>query len=209
MSDKTPAKPVFRTAIILAGGEGKRAGGRDKYFFSYRGETFIKRVIESLESVVDEIIIVAKNEEKCGHFQGIENVHIVSDIVKGRGPIGGLQAGVPEAKGEVIFVSACDMPFLNPDAVNRLFEHINDHDAIIPAWDEDKIEPLHAIYRRDALEKYLKTHKSLSLRAMIHELNSKFISVEEFRDVDPNLRTFTNINKLEELKKLEEINTIH
>jgi len=209
MDEENPAKPVFRTAIILAGGEGKRVGGRDKYFFSYRGETFIKRLIESLETVVDEIIIVAKNEEKCSHFEGIKNVHIVSDIIKGRGPIGGLQAGVPAAKGEVIFVSACDMPFLNPDVVDRLFDKINEHEAIIPAWDEDKIEPLHAIYRRDALVKYLKAHKSLSLRAMIRELHSKYISVEDFRDVDPYLRTFTNINKLEELEKLEEINTIH
>ena len=45
----------MRSAIILVGGEARRANGKEKYFFRYQGRTFIERLIDSLRDVVDEI----------------------------------------------------------------------------------------------------------------------------------------------------------
>jgi molybdopterin-guanine dinucleotide biosynthesis protein A len=64
------------------------------------------------------------------------------------------------------------------------------------------LEPLHAVYRRNALLGYLESHASLSLRFMIRSLNTRYVPVEELRRFDPSLRTFTNINKLEELDRI-------
>jgi molybdopterin-guanine dinucleotide biosynthesis protein A len=34
---------------------------------------------------------------------------------------------------------------------------------------------------------------------MIRNLHANYINVEEFRKIDPDLRTFVNVNKLEDL----------
>jgi molybdopterin-guanine dinucleotide biosynthesis protein A len=72
----------------------------------------------------------------------------------------------------------------------------------IPQWNEQMVEPLHAVYRRTALLNYLESHTSLSLRSMIQTLNARYIPVDDLRAFDPGLRTFTNINKLEDLEHI-------
>ena len=64
------------------------------------------------------------------------------------------------------------------------------------------LEPLHAVYRRTALLAYLENHDSLSLRQMIWSLSSVFVPVDELREFDPKLMTFTNINKIEDLAQM-------
>jgi molybdopterin-guanine dinucleotide biosynthesis protein A len=49
---------------------------------------------------------------------------------------------------------------------------------------------------------YLKNHESFSLRPMIRTINTRYVPVEELRKFDPALRTFTNINKLEDLEQI-------
>ena len=100
----------MRSAIILVGGEAKRANGQEKYFFTYKGKTFIERLVNSLRKIVDEIILVARDPEQCKRFSGLAGVRCISDIRRGIGPIGGLHAGILAAGGDLIFVSACDMP---------------------------------------------------------------------------------------------------
>jgi len=83
-----------------------------------------------------------------------------------------------------------------------LFDHIDTYDAVIPCWNPDMLEPLHAVYRKTALVKYLESHRSLSLREMVLNLSARYIPVDELRSIDPGLRTFTNINKLEDLERI-------
>lgn len=192
----------MRSAVVLAGGEARRANGQEKYFFTYEGKTFIERLVDSLSGVVDEIIIVARSPEQCTRFLTIKNVTCISDIRQGLGPIGGLHAGSLAAGGDLIFVSACDMPCIDSGVVSYLFREIGSYDAAIPRWNERMVEPLHAVYRRTSLLAYLESHTSLSLRAMIQSLNARYIPVDDLKAFDPGLRTFTNINKLEELEHI-------
>lgn len=193
----------MKTGIILAGGEARRAGGREKYLFSYEGKTFIQRLISTLRESVDEIIIVARDESQCSKFGDIPDVIVVTDIRKCTGPIGGLHAGINASNGDTLFVVACDMPFVNKDVVKRLFEITDDFDAVIPCWNDEMLEPLHAVYKKKALEDYMKSHKSLSMREMVKNIRSCYMNVDNLKDIDPELRTFTNINHLEELEKLK------
>jgi molybdopterin-guanine dinucleotide biosynthesis protein A len=190
-----------RSAVVLVGGEATRANGREKYFFTYEGKTFISRLIESLSQVVDEIVLVARDPVQCTRFQAIEGVRCITDVRKGIGPIGGLHAGAEVAEGDLIFVAACDMPCINAEVVTRLFELINGYDAAIPCWNREMYEPLHAVYRRSALLTYLLSHDSLSLRTMIQNLRVTYVPVQELRRYDPALLTFTNINRLDELTR--------
>jgi molybdopterin-guanine dinucleotide biosynthesis protein A len=192
----------MRSAIILVGGEARRANGQEKFFFLFQGKTFIERLVDSLRDVTDEIIIVAKNTEQCRRFDVLRDVRCIADIRQGIGPIGGLHAGALAAKGDLLFVSACDMPCIETAVVSHLFDLVGDADAAIPSWNADMLEPLHAVYRRDALLRYLESTESYSLRPMIRSLNTRYVPVEELRRFDPKLKTFTNINKLEELDRI-------
>jgi molybdopterin-guanine dinucleotide biosynthesis protein A len=192
----------MRSAVILVGGEARRANGQEKYFFRYQGETFIDRLVHSLEQVVDEIILVARDPEQCKRFGDLRSVRCINDIRTGIGPIGGLHAGALAAKGDLIFLSACDMPCVETAVVSYLFDAIGDHDAAIPSWSTEMLEPLHAVYRRSVILAYLESHTSLSLRPMIRSLNTRYVPVTELRQFDPDLTTFTNVNKVEELEQI-------
>jgi molybdenum cofactor guanylyltransferase len=193
---------IRRSAVVLVGGEARRANGQEKYFFMYEGRTFIERLIDTLSQVVDEIILVAKDPEQCKRFRHLEGVRCITDLRQGIGPIGGLHAGTLAAHGDTIFVSACDMPCIDAGVVRYLFEAIGDGDAAIPSWNYDMIEPLHAVYRKTVLLHYLDDHESYSLRPMIRSINTRYVPVEDLRRFDPTLRTFTNINKIEELEQI-------
>ena len=191
-----------KSAVVLVGGEARRANGQEKYFFTFHGRTFIERLVDSLRQVVDEIILVARDPEQCRRFSSIGGVRCITDIRTGIGPIGGLHAGSLAARGDLIFVSACDMPCIDHTVIAYLFDHIDTYDAVIPCWNPDMLEPLHAVYRKTALVKYLESHRSLSLRQMVLNLSARYIPVDELRSIDPGLRTFTNINKLDDLERI-------
>lgn len=192
----------MRSAVILVGGEATRANGREKYFFRHEGRTFIERQIDSLRGVVDEIILVARDPEQCRRFAHLTGVQCITDIRRGIGPVGGLHAGALAANGDLIFVSACDMPCIRTNVISYLFDQIGEYDAAIPCWDPEMLEPLHAVYRRSVLLGYLKSHESFSLRPMIRSFNTRYVPVDDLRQYDPLLSTFTNINRLEELHRL-------
>jgi molybdopterin-guanine dinucleotide biosynthesis protein A len=192
----------MRSAIVLVGGEGRRVNGMEKYFFTYMGKTFIERLIDSLQPAVDEIVLVAKSEEHCERFSHLYGVRCVHDIRKGIGPIGGLHAGVNASRGDPLFVCACDMPCIDTRVVLALFDALGASDAAIPSWDNEMLEPLHAVYRKKPLQRYLDNPSSLSLRSMVKSLNVVYVPVSKLRTLDPDLSTFTNINKLEDLDDL-------
>lgn len=75
-----------RSAVILVGGEAKRANGLEKYFFTFGGKTFIERLTDTLAEVVDEIILVAKDPAQCSRFSHLDNVRCVTDIRRGVRP---------------------------------------------------------------------------------------------------------------------------
>ncbi|HEX3002348.1 MAG TPA: molybdenum cofactor guanylyltransferase [Methanoregula sp.] len=192
----------MRSAVILVGGEARRANGQEKYFFRYQGRTFIERLVDTLRGIVDEIILVARDPEQCRRFDHLSGVRCITDIRQGIGPIGGLHAGTLAAQGDLLFVSACDMPCIEAGVVSYLFSAIGNHQAAIPSWNEDLLEPLMAVYRRDAILDYLKTHESYSLRPMIRSIDTLYVPVNDLRQFDTDLRSFTNINKLEDLEQI-------
>ena len=193
----------MRSAIVLVGGEARRAGGKEKYFFRYNGRTFIEHILVTLNGVVDEVVLAARDPAQCERFRYLEGVRCVSDIRKGVGPTGGLHAGVLEVQGDLVAVVACDMPCTNARILGHLFSLIDDYDAVIPAWNPEMLEPLHAVYRRSALLAYLEEPGHRSLREMVKALRVRFVEIEDLREIDPGLVAFTNINKIEELERLK------
>ncbi len=199
---------MSRSALILAGGRGSRLGFREKALIEVKGKPLIAFVIEKLDKSVDEIIISVRDEAQGKLLKTIlPNLRYACDKYKNTGPLAGILSGLSICKYEYCFIAACDMPFINENAVNFLFDKCRDHDAAIPQWSDGYFEPLHAVYDRRSMIR--ETKRSLdagetTILAPVSRLNVNYVSVEEIRKIDPDLKTFMNINTCEDIEMADQ-----
>ena len=109
------------TGLILAGGAGRRVGGRDKGLIPWRGKPLVEHVILALENQVAKVdtLIISCNRN-LDEYQKY-NTQLVSDEREGfQGPLAGIEAATPHVNTEFLLLAACDMPLLPADLVARL-----------------------------------------------------------------------------------------
>jgi molybdopterin-guanine dinucleotide biosynthesis protein A len=195
------------SALILAGGRGSRLGFREKALIDINRKPLIAFVIESLEKVVDEIIISVRNEAQGELLKAIfPNLRYAYDMYENTGPLAGILSGLSICKDEFCFIAACDMPFINEKVVSLLFSKVGDYDAAIPRKGDGFLEPLHAVYYSRSMMS--ETKKSLengetTILAPISRLNVNYVPFEEISKIDPDLTTFMNINTCEDMEKVD------
>lgn len=130
-------------AAILAGGQARRFGGRDKSRLVVGGRTIIVRQLDVLQHVAGEVFVVGPTD---GRFADV-GVPVHADLVAGGGPLGGLVTALEIARADRVIVVACDLPFLEVAVLERLVDLSEGHDA---AWVRGTRgpEPLIACYQR-------------------------------------------------------------
>ena len=199
----------MRSALILAGGRGRRLGYKEKALIPLKGRTILEHNLDLLEGLVDEVIISMRDDEQksiLGEYTG--NQPIVVDRYTDVGPLAGILEGLNATEGEYVFITACDMPFLNSEVVEMLFDRARDHDAAVPVWENEILEPLHAIYRTKPMaietEKAIKSGDKIALAPIFKLKDVVFVDMGEVRALDPELRTFININTIEDMAQIQE-----
>jgi len=191
----------------LAGGRATRMGGIEKPLIKFRGKYLISHPLEVLSEVCDEIIISCRDEHQKRLLSGIfEGFKFSTDIFKNMGPLGGIHAAFMEMTGDYGIVVACDMPFIQREIVVKLFEVAEGYDASMPVWENGKFEPLFAVYRKhpflQEVEKSLKKGESKILAPVFRLKNVRYISVNDLRNIDPEFRSFININTYYDLNRI-------
>ena len=183
----------------------------EKALLEFERKTIIERLLENLFRVVDEVILsVRDNSQKEKLFPVLDKfpdreIRFCFDSLEDAGPLEGIRAGLLESRSENSFVCAGDMPFVNPEIVDLLFEKASGHDAAIPRWEERMFEPLHAVYSKKMLpeiEKAFERGKHSVLAPVFQMQDVVFVEVSEIREFDPELRTFVNINTVEDLENM-------
>ncbi len=101
------------------------------------------------------------------------------------------------------------MPFLNTALLQRLIGLCDETpgdppDVIVPVFD-DRPQGLHAVYRRTCLEPILEDLKKDRLKVIgfYEQMKVRYVYPEEYRDLDPEGRSFRNINTPDELSRAE------
>jgi len=182
-------------------------GFREKALIDVKGRPLIAFVIEKLEKSVDEIIISVRDEAQSKLLKTIfPNHRYACDKYENTGPLAGILSGLSICKDEYCFIAACDMPFINENAVNFLFDKCRDHDAAIPQWSDGYFEPLHAVYNCNSMIKETKRsleNNETTILAPISRMNVNYVPVENIRKIDPDLITFMNINTCEDLEMID------
>jgi len=188
------------TGVILAGGESNRMG-KNKAFIEINGKRIIDRTVSLFRKIFDDVLLVTNTP-----LDYIElNVRIVTDLVPGKGSLGGIYTGLFFSSSPKAFFVGCDMPFLDRRVIQYFLSLTQTADIVVQRT-KDYWQPLHAIYPRTLLK---------SIERLLHQGELKIIKAyqgmrvrevtgEELKPFDPDLYTLSNINTPEELKKLLE-----
>lgn len=121
------------TAILLAGGAGRRMGGEDKGLLKLKDKPLAEWVLARIAPQVDEILISANRNLDAYRAFGYP---VLPDKTEGyAGPLAGIARGLLDAQHELILSVPCDTPFLPDDLVARLLSALNagDFDLAVPA----------------------------------------------------------------------------
>lgn len=188
------------SAAVMAGGKSRRMG-RDKAWLDLGdGRPIVQHAVDVLREVADEVFLVANDER----YRTL-GLRVVPDRFPDGGALGGIATGIGAAAHDRVLVAACDMPFLRADIFRLLVERSEGWDAVVPRIG-DEIEALHALYTKACLGPIERALAAGRMRVVsfFGDVRLREIGAEELRALDPELRSFTNVNTPEELAAARE-----
>jgi molybdopterin-guanine dinucleotide biosynthesis protein A len=171
--------------------------GRAKATLPFGPETLLVRVARACAEVCGELVVVAAEGQGLPALPS--GATVVRDAVAGRGPLVGLAAGLAACRAPAAFCTSCDVPFLRPAFVERMFEALGGA-AAAQAVVEGFPQPLLAVYRTSLAPKAAALVREGRLR-VIHLAEGEAVSLlrePEVREADPGLASFRNLNTPEE-----------
>lgn len=136
------------TGMILAGGEGRRMGGRDKGLEPFAGLPLVAHTVKRFDGHVHELMI---NANRNGDAYALFADRVIADAEGGfKGPLMGIYSGLRAARTPWLLVAPCDSPALPHDLVARMVAGIvtqdGEHDIAV-AFDGERLHPVVALLR--------------------------------------------------------------
>ncbi len=187
------------SAVILAGGKSTRMG-ENKAFLRFDGHTLIEREIKTLKRVFPEVIIAGDPEL----YKGLAD-RVVQDIIPGAGPLGGIQAGLTCAANDVVFVAACDLPYVDGEMAVFIAEKTRGFDAAVPCIG-GRLQPLFAAYRKTCLgpvNRYLESG-GRRVVSFLGEVRVRYLTELDLAALPQYRRVFVNVNTPRDVERLHQ-----
>lgn len=185
------------SVAVLAGGPGRRIGG-DKAEILLCGERLVDRAVRRLRWLSDDLLVVLREDQRLE----VAGARLVRDILPEAGALAGMGAALQAARHGWVFVTACDMPFVQRPLVERLLaETFGDAcDLAVPRL-AIGLEPLHAFYHRRCLPAILSALAEGRRRAnaFYGAVRPCYLEEEAVLAYDPARRSFFNINTPDDL----------
>ena len=139
-----PPRSETVTGVILAGGQARRMGGRDKGLVPFRGRALVEWVIAALKPQVAMLTINAnRNQEAYASF----GHPVIADQIDGfQGPLAGFASAMAAVSTPWIVTVPCDGPYPAPDLVERLCSALTrDSAELAVATDGVRMQPVYAL----------------------------------------------------------------
>src|SRR3990167_3312902 len=199
------------TGCLLAGGQGRRMGGRDKGLVPYQGRPLSAWVLDRLVAQTATQFAIA-NRNQPDYASLLQQAHATitpgvpavlpdaPDLPLASGPLAGIVTALRHTTTLWLMVTPCDTPHLPSDLVARLLDEAErcGAEAVVPATvDSDGKQRLHwvcVLLRKGVSAKVeaMFAQDERKLRVCIQALNWTSVS---FADANG----FDNINSLETL----------
>lgn len=204
------------TGAILAGGENNRMPVL-KSFIEINGEKIIERNLKTMQRLFKEILIIT-NQPEVYLYLGLP---LFGDVYDVRGPMTGILTSLLNSSNHWVFISACDMPFINEYLIRDMAAKRDNNLAVVPksrlnssakeaclsgrqGQREDYTEPLFAFYSKKLIpymEKAVVSGKT-GLKDIFYNKRVKYITEDEIKNIDPDARSFINLNTPEDVRSI-------
>ena len=191
------------TGVILSGGLATRYDGTEKALLQVDGIRILDRLYNIYREMFEEIILVTNSPHKFLEW----DLLIVSDLFPIRSALTGIHAGLFYMTNPFAFISGCDTPFLKKEMVETVIQKIEPKIDIVMPETPAGLEPLCAAYSKRCLNsaQHHLEQKKLKIIKAFRKNRIKTISEKVLCRIDPDLRSFFNINTAEDLKHAEEM----
>ncbi len=134
--------PSSWSAIVLAGGRGRRMGGANKPQLQVGGVRLLDVALAAVVGATP-VVVVGGTDVPSGALSVVEQPRY-------GGPVAALAAGLAVVSTEIVVVLAADLPFVTPEAVHALREAVI-ADGAVAVDDTGRWQSLLAAYRTCAL----------------------------------------------------------
>ena len=191
---------IRASAAVLVGGQSRRMG-LNKAFLKIGPDRLIKNITAKLKTLFPEVLLAGNDPEPYGSL----GLPVVSDVYRGCGPLAGIHAALTAAANPYVFITACDMPFVDLDLVAFLVKNAPGYDVAVPRLGA-YLEPLCTVYGKGclpAIEASLNKGQ-YKVTAFFPEVAVKYFDREELSRFNLD-RIFFNLNSPKDLKKAIEL----
>ncbi len=194
------------TGVIVAGGKSTRFGS-DKASAVVAGRTLLEWVVRGVAPSCTALVVVRAAGQQLPPFEATIPVTVVDDQYHEKGPLAGLVSGLAAATTPLAFAASCDVPLVRAELVAGLASVAAQHDVVVPHV-EGFPQPLLAVYRvasclpvfRAAVEA-----DRLKITVAYAGLRVRPVREPEVRRLDPELESFRNLNRADDLTGIESL----
>ena len=139
------------TAVILAGGRGRRLGGQDKGLLELNGRPLIEHILDAVKPQVKTVII---NANRNLDVYTAYSYPVVSDeMTDFQGPLAGFAVALSVCNTDYIMTLPCDGPAVPADLAARLSRTLIENEAeLAVAYDGQRMQPVYALIPRSLLD---------------------------------------------------------
>ncbi len=187
------------SAVILAGGQGRRFDHQDKGLIEWRGRWLIQHVIDRLAPQTDQIIISCNRNQDIYQTLGLP---LVKDKLAGyQGPLAGIDSAIEQCSSDYLFICPCDNPLVSSNIVSTLYEALHNNSAdMAVAHDGNRLQYLVALWDLRICQKELSLFLHNGGTAV-----KDWYKTRQIIEVDCSSQAsqFINVNFPEDLHKLD------
>ncbi|WP_020683079.1 molybdenum cofactor guanylyltransferase [Marinobacterium rhizophilum] len=131
-------------ALILAGGEGRRMGGRDKGLLSLAGRPMIDHLAARLRGCAQHVWISCRPDQAVDYTGAADG--LLLDEGDSLGPLSGISRALQGLECSHLLVTPCDTPLVSPASFKKMIDHsLAAPDQIIVVNDGDYLQTLHLV----------------------------------------------------------------
>lgn len=173
--------------------------GRNKALIEFQGQRIIERTLALFRTIFDQVLLVTNTPLTYLDL----DVRMVTDLVPGKGSLGGIYTGLFYSSSPQAFFVGCDMPLLSRPVISYFLNLAESADIVVER-SEEYWEPLHAVYSRKFLKpiERLMEQGELKIIEAYRWMKVREVGREELEPLDPGLRSLVNINTPEDLEKI-------
>ena len=197
-------KKIPMTGILLAGGKSSRMG-TDKALLPFGRRTVLEHLGKLFDSIFEQTVIIVNDKTKYLSLD-LPSRFFLEDLVKNRGPLGGLSTGFAYANHSDCFVGTCDMPLIHELFIREMIKAWKGKtiDALCTKNPEGRWEPFPGIYKREnrSLIRILMDLGHLSVGRLLEVIAvDPWTMPESFKGVMMNMNTQTDYQAVLEKKR--------